>query len=690
MTTLKKTLFFVLILFVCKASAQNMQEGFTYLEQGKFDRAETFFENILKEYPTNKTAKLCYARALGLNGNPGQAKNLFMQMLNDYPGDFEIELNYAESLLWNKNYEAAKTYYGTLVAKQPESFPALLGYANTFSNLKEYPEALEYVNKALEVSPGNANAMTSRKYIRLGYAYTLTQQQQYTAALEMLDQNLIDFPADKDTLLNKANIYLIIKQGQKAKQAYFEMAKTLADSITAINGAALAEHIDHKEKKALQWSELAVSKASVLNDSLLLKSATERYIQALIWNKQYKNAERAINALATQYPDDSSVMAIWATLGMYRSDFNQSVTNYTRILQKDTTSFDGNLGIANAYFAQGKHDSAYVAVDRTLKIFENQKDAVTFLNKLHNTYSPSIEEHAGYSYDNGKNKAWFTGITVNLPASLRWSFSAMYKHRETKNETTGRAANSNDYAMGTSYKLHPLASFNVVLGTTHVTSSITNYTQVLAQAFIKTKPFKLQDAELGYKRDIQNFNADLVNREITADNIYLNYNVGSNVNLGWFTQYYYTSQSDGNKRNLLFTSLYYNFLSRPVLKGGINYQYIAFNERRAEVYFSPLRFNLVEVFTDFLRDENGIDGKGVFYNVNAAGGYQFIEDNKKQGTYRFQGKIGYKFSGRFVASAYALHSNIASTTAAGFTYTELGIRLKWVITSKPVFYKQNI
>ncbi|XKX05825.1 hypothetical protein R8G61_00410 [Tenacibaculum maritimum] len=55
-----------------------MKDGFAYLDTGKYKQAEIFFENILKIYPTNKTAKLCYGRAIGLNGNPKKHK-LFLR-----------------------------------------------------------------------------------------------------------------------------------------------------------------------------------------------------------------------------------------------------------------------------------------------------------------------------------------------------------------------------------------------------------------------------------------------------------------------------------------------------------------------------------------------------------------------------------------------------------------------------------
>ena len=65
-----------------------------------------------------------------------------------------------------------------------------------------------------------------------------------------------------------------------------------------------------------------------------------------------------------------------------------------------------------------------------------------------------------------------------------------------------------------------------------------------------------------------------------------------------------------------------------------------------------------------------------------ATGYQFINDDEKQSTYRVQGKIGYKFKGGSLLNLYGTNSNIASVTAAGFKYTELGIRFKWFIPAK--------
>lgn len=665
------------------ANAQNMQEGFTNLEKGEFSKAEVFFKTILKDYPTNKTARLCYARAVGLNNQPEKALAIFTTLRTEYPDDLEIKLNYAESLLWNKNFTDAKVFYSKLVADNPTNFVAHLGYANTLSNLKEFKDALLYVNKALEISPGNAGALVSRKYIKLGYANEMVSAKQYTQAETFYNEILVDFPNDKETLLNKANLYLITKDISKGKEVYSQISKE--NPIIALNGLSLIEHIDGKESQALATSNKAVEAAKSSTDVTLIKQTQERNVQALIWNKKYKLAETEINELNTKYANENWLLALSATLAIYKSDFKESIKYYEAILVNDSKSFDGNLGIANAYYASGEIDQSVKAVYQTLEIFKNQNDAMNFLKKLKEEHTPTLEEKLSYSFDNGNNTAITSRTLITFPLSTKWALNTTYQYRKTENTNTNLGANANDFFLGTSYKFHPKISFNLDGGITSASSPTTSYTSFLLNANFKIKPMKLQDLEIGYKRDLQNFNTDLIDKQISANNYYFNYNIGSNFKLGWFTQYFYTTQSDNNSRNLLFTSLYYSFLSKPILKGGFNYQFIAFKDQVPTVYFSPSQFNAYEVFIELLKDEKIAENNTWFYNLNLATGYQYIEKLDKQSTYRIQAKLGYKFSDRLLVNIYGLKSNIASAAASGFTYTELGFRLKWNIFNKPVF-----
>lgn len=686
MKLLKKLVFIILICYGFISSAQDMNKGFSHLEKGEFDKAEMFFEDILKSYPKNKTAQLCYARAIGLNSQPEKALTLFINLKKEYPGDLEIELNYAESLLWNKKFVEAKAFYSLLVQKNTTNFVAHLGYANTLSNLKEFKEALFYVNRALEISPANPGALVSRKYIKLGYANHKVNEKLYSEAETFYDEILIDFPNDKETLLNKANLFLITKNIAEGKKNYSLIAKN--DPIVALNGLSLIEHIDGKDKKALTLVEEATQKAKSSTDANLIKQTQERYVQALIWNKKYKLAEQKISELNTKYANENWLLALSATLAIYRSDFKESIKYYSAILGNDSKSFDGNLGIANAYYASGEVSNSLNAVTKTLEIFKNQNDAENFLKKIKEEHTPTLEEKLSYSFDNGNNTAISSRTNIIFPLSTKWSINTTYQYRKTGNKITNVKANTNDVLIGVGYKFHPKINFNLEAGITSANSTAVKYTQSLINLYFKTKPFKLQDLEIGYKRDLQNFNTDLIDKQIATNNYYLNYNIGSNFNLGWFTQYFYTTQTDNNTRNLLFTSLYYNFMSQPVLKGGFNYQFISFKDQVPTVYFSPKKFNAFEIFIDFLKDEKTALNKSWFYNVNAAVGYQFIEDNDKQLTYRIQARFGYKFSDRLLANIYGGRSNIASVSVAGFTYTEMGLRLKWNLFDKPVFKLQ--
>ncbi len=673
---------YIFLLSTLSSFAQDMQEGFNYLETGKYAKAEVFFTTILKQYPNNKTARLCYGRAVGLSGDSEKAVTIFTELKSEYPEDFEIKLNYAESLLWNHQFSEAESYYEKLTEENKTSFPAVLGYANTLSNLKKYKKALDWVNKALQLKEGNPNALISRKYIRLGYANELSQDKKHTEALTLLDQNLVDFPNDKDTQLNKANINLISHDLVAAEKTYKALATNAKDSIASLNGLALVAHKNNKENKALSLATTAISKVEKYKDDKNLYLATqERYIQALLWNRTFTAAKEQIDQLKLMYPDNGRVLALQATYGMYTSRFKNSTEAYTTILDKDTTSFDGNLGIANAYRAIGEDMKSYEYAFKTLQFYPKQPDAEKLIKTLKKSHTPFVEQKTTFTFDNGDNEAVSVGLTSEIPLSTKFKTTFNYTYRTTKNTVTTNEATSHNARLGMDYKLNGKVSMIGNIGVTNADGFTNTFTSLIGEVLLKIKPFRLQNLDIGYKRELQNFNADLIDREIVMNNYSLNYNLGTNVNLGWYTQYMYTAQSDDNTRNLLFTSLYYSILNKPVLKAGVNYQYISFKNAVPTIYFSPEQFHLGEVFAEVVSDPQ----KQWFYSASAALGRQFVENDPASSTFRAEAKFGHQFSDRFKANIYGKYSNIASATAAGFEFTEFGFKLKWYFLQKPLF-----
>jgi tetratricopeptide (TPR) repeat protein len=674
--------------FLCALTfgfSQDMQKGFSYLETGAYEKAENYFESVLKEYPDSKTAKLCYGRSIGLNGNAADGKRVFIELLEVYPEDFEIKLNYAEALLWNNEFKEANTYYKTLITENDKSFPAFLGYANSFSNLKEYEEALTYINKALAVSPGNPNALISKKYIHLGAANADMKGQHYDTALKTLQKNLVLFENDKETQLNIANLYLITDSLDRAEATYKAIAVNPKDSITALNGLALVAHLKGKEKKALKLSEIAKKSVKNFKEEPLLQYTNERYIQALIWNKKYGSAKKNISKLDKTYPNKNWVLALKATLNTYLSNFKKGVNNYNQILKTDSLSFDGNLGKANSQKALGLYKDAYGSAYKTLDIFTKQKDATKFINDLDKQFTPFSETNITYGFDSGENTALSAKTRIEIPTSTVFKWLANYGVRTTNNTLTNIKATTHSGGVGLQYQMHPKITFKGDIAVSVVKTDTTSFTKPEADFSFRLKPFKMQILDIGYKRELQNFNTELLNRQIIQNNFYATYNLNTNFNLGWYTQYIYTTQNDDNIRNLLFTSLFYSVLSKPALKFGVNYQYFKFKTQLPSIYFSPSSFNVGEVFVNLSKNEAITKPKDWFYELIAATGYQFIEENARQSTYRLQGKLGYVISNRSYINLYGSHSNSASATVTGFTFTEVGLRFKWLLSKAPLF-----
>ncbi|ALM21036.1 hypothetical protein AAT17_07280 [Nonlabens sp. MIC269] len=677
---------FIITLFCCnRLYSQEMSEGFKMLEKGQFREAQVFFNQVLQGFPNNKTAKLCYARATGLNDNPRLAKNMFVDLLDEYPNDFEIKLNYAESLLWNKEFQQAKEYYEKLLGSQPNSFPAVLGYSNTLSNLKLYDQAIIYINKALELEPNNANALTSKKYIHLGYSDSLVKNQKTQAAINTLNEVNKLIKEDTELLQVLANTYLISEKIDSAFITYKRINKTRTDSIISLNGIALVQHLKNQDKKALKTASKSLSLITSNIEPNTVARTHERYVQALIWNSKYKKARDKIEMLLNDYGNENWILALRATNNVYKSNFKSSIKDYDKILNNDSLSFDGNLGKANSLKALGLYQQAYLKGIQTLDIFNQQKDVTKFLKNIDQSFTPYLNFKPSYSFDNGENEAYSSQLTLKVPMSAKWELLADYTYRNTSNDLLSTTATAHSFQLGSKYTIIPKIDLKGLLGVINTNSENTNQSQVVTNLSLNINALKLQSLSLGYQRTLESFNAALLDRQLIQNNYYVNYNLSTNFNLGWFTQYYYTSQNDNNTRNLLFTSLYYNIFKKPVLKAGVNYQYISFKNQVPTTYFSPSSFNAVEIFLNLNRDLNSIKINQWYYDINLATGLQVIEDNPSQSTYRVQAKLGYKLSDRAFIDLYGLQSNIASTTTAGFTFTEFGLNLRWYITKRPLF-----
>lgn len=681
---LRLFIFLFVLIFSLNGWAQDMKIGYDYLEKGQYQKALVYFDSVRKVLPQNKTAKLCYGRAVGLYGNPVKASIIFTELMDTHPDDFEVKLNYAESLLWNKQYLKAKSYYASLLQLNSQSFEANLGYSSALFQLATYDTALVFINKALQLKDKNPNALISKKYIQLELANEYMMHEKYEEALLLLKGNLLFFNNDKETLSKMVDVYMRTNRLNAAKKIYKKIIVQTQDSLTGLDGLTLVYHLKGRNKKALKTSLMGYQLASVQQSQEQTQQVTKRYIEALIWNQKYKKASKLIEELLASNPDKNWLLFLRATLNMYKGEFKKSVVDFDEILQTDSTSFNANFGKANALFAYEKYDQAYEAAHQTLMHHKQQKEVLEFLEKLNSKFIPSVENKTAFSMDIGNNNSISNKTLLSFPLSTRFSLLGDLNYRNTNNTSQSNTASSTNLLGGCAYQIKPYTYLKIKVGSAFTNSSAENYSNVSSEIIFTSKPFSKHFLEIGSIRKYEDFNTDLIEKGIFHNHFYLNYNLTTQFNLGWFTQYYFTLQSDNNTRNLLFTSLYYNVLKKPLFKIGVNYQNIQFKDQLPTVYFSPSKFYALEGFINVLKDENA-SKKGIFYSLTAASGFQFIEDNDSQLTYRIQAKLGYKINERSLFNFYGSHSNIASTTAAGFTITEVGVRFILHFGKKPLF-----
>ena len=451
------------------------------------------------------------------------------------------------------------------------------------SNLKAYPQALTVVKKALILLPGNPNALISRKYMRLGQAAQWVQEARYTEAADLIQQNFTDFPNDQDSWLNLINIHLMQADFKAAKEGYTQ----ITNPVTQQMGYALVSHKQGKSKKALAFAKEAVTLSLAQTDTLLHQQATTRYIQSLCWNTQYKEAGTQITSLINEQGEAIWILRLRATLELYRSQLSKSVATYKQILVKDSASFDGNLGIANAYRALGRTDLASDYAHKTLSFYPGQKDALELLQTLKDECAPQVTTTAGRTSDNGGNTADVYDITVNYPLSRKLKSHFGYGYRTTTNENTTTQATTQTAKVGLDYQIKNNTVLHGKLQLIRADLPEDSYTGLEGEISLTARPFPLHSLKVSYNRELQNFNAALINESLFLNNFSLNYNISTHKRLGWYTSYMHTQQTDGNGRNLVFTSLYYQLTKKPLIKTGLNYQYLSFINRVPHLYFSP-------------------------------------------------------------------------------------------------------
>lgn len=651
-----------------------MDEGFAMLETQAYHEAVGFFGNILDKEPENKTARICYGRAVGLGGDTNKGLEVFKQLKDDFPQDFEVKLNLAEALMWKKAYAEAYEVYEQLLQTDSTNYVANLGFANANASLKNNAQALRYINRAIKIDSENQGAITSRKYILLALADDARKVWDYNLSHTYLDQVLLLYPNDKDGLLNKATVHLSDQKINSAELTFQQILDLDLAPIDALMGLSYTSLLKGKNKRSLGYAQEAVDTAIALKvkPDLYLRAAINE-VNALAINKKFSEAEEKLYALKELYPDDIQVPLAIARIKVWNKKEKEGLALYKELTTQYPESFELRMGIAEAYRSLKERNKAINYVEKALEVQNKQPDAFRLLQELHAEGRSVLTIDGARSSDVGGNDAQEGNIYFDTGFGDKHRAFIQYHYRDATQNVQSLKSNQQVLMIGDNWVYSSRLRLHGSIGKVFASGTENSQNSTLLNLGANLNFLKHHEIGFKYGREAHNYTVDLINSGIIMNNLLTSYSFQSNLGVGLYSHYLHTFQTDGNKRDILFSSLYYNIKNSPLFKVGVNLSKVMYDQEASELYFSPSDLRTGEVFFE---SSNFTTKSRLNYRIFVAVGKQKIEDQEVQSTKRVEFSLGYQLSPALQLESYYTNSNAAQGNAIGFSHTRYGIKLR--------------
>ncbi len=648
-----------------------MRQGFTLLEQGQWSEAKTFFAAILKDYPQNKTAQICYGRATGLNGNPQEAITLFESLSNDYLHDEEVLLNLAESYLWAKEPKQSIPIYEEILKVTPNNTVANLGLANALSSAFQYEAAKQQIDKTLLLSQ-DEGVKLSYKFITLAYAHNIkaTQPQLAHSYLLTLDQQ---FPNDTDVLIALGYSALGVKDYDLALDCF----QSLEDSnaIASLLGRSTTYLINLKFAKA---EKLALEAKSMLGPDDNRNDQLETVLYDIYL------AQNARKSVQSQLPKLKPIL-----------NHNQLREKYIYHLLLEEKSEKSKLHINKlrdstlAYALQLRHaldEKDYQEADKLYNNFnpelQSEQAMPLLLNyeKLNSMPAQMLFDHLN---DNNGNQAntlllkWYGKETAKTQPSF------CFNQRWAYNDTRSMFGTNSAVLVGVRQRWSRRHQSSAHFGLQAASLLDGNQTNFLFKLFHKYDFSNRHYIKGILERSVLDYNTALLSQNIKDFTYGFEHHAYDGFRWGSFTQFYWKNFSGGNSAIQAFNSLYYMLTSHMTWQIGLNSNFLCFYERN-DAYFSPELLVAESIFTKFSNEY--VEHQRMKYLLQLSGGYQYLKAERSwQPIIGIHAQVGYSIAPELDIACYYKYANNSSIVNNGYSAYQIG-----VIANAFLGYKRKI
>ena len=256
-----------------------LEKGNALYNQGKYQEAIEWYDQVLQTDPNNETAR--YNRFLA-NEYLSKGKQGYTVPKRSQENNFlkdAVELTkIGNALCTQGKYQEGVQYFDKALSIDPKNVKALLGKGGVLAFQDKYHESLEYFDKALRIDPKNGVALFSK-------GATLYQQNKYHESLEYFDKALRIDPNNDVAQNYKAKALKRISEHTHAKTSPTDI-KILEDIDSFYKkGLALLKLGEYHE--AIEWFDKALridpNYKGALNDKGAALVCLGEYQEAIEW-----------------------------------------------------------------------------------------------------------------------------------------------------------------------------------------------------------------------------------------------------------------------------------------------------------------------------------------------------------------------------------------------------------------------
>ena len=505
------------------------------------------------------------------------------------------------------------------------------------------------------------DAVQREQYVQ--QATKLRAEENYGGAIAQLDSILLYNEADAQILLFKGDLCLQKQDYNQAVEVYSKLVPLDYERTIAQVNLSYALFMSKKPSKALiaaydAWDQDRTSKNAVVN-----------YFNALLWNVKTKDAEAFLeNNLSSVDADQVLVMKarLFTTAGNYSDGLAYYDTLVKEFPKAPYIQEYAEVMIGKKRWE--KSQSLLNEYDSTLS--DSQKLRLKGLLDQGNTQSAGIE--VGYFSDVAKNTRteqsifWQNQLSAPIQVSLRVGANQVKDagNQETKSKF---AAASVSHVWNQAWQSRAELTLQKISP-----EEADSFTGVTGKFETKFQPNDRRMFGLNYSSDILNFTADLLGKDIRSHNLGYVTHLMIDGKTGFYSQGSYGILNDQNTRLQFFGSVYRLLRTEPTLKTGLNFSALSFSGSETNLYFAPERFLSTEVFVDYSTPMPLISKLAL--KVQAAAGFQQIENQGWDPSFRAEAEFNYRFKG-FDLGLKGQFSNVAASSGTGYKFQYFTFRV---------------